>query len=82
MGPKVVMSKSNVSAAKHNERAITSTSLDTTTVFHPRLNGRFVEIMHCLRKKTHKTSQGNEFIGKSFGNRYMINPPQFRIARQ
>ena len=55
-----------------------------TTVFHAYMCGRFIEILSNLgRKKLHRTNQGSNFLGGSFGKKDDIKPPiQFRRKGQ
>ena len=55
-----------------------------TTVFHTWPYGRFIEIQSNLRrKKLHRTNQGSNFLGESFGNRDNVRVPiQFRRESQ
>ena len=48
---------------------ISKTSPDMPTVFHARLDGRFIEIMNNLRtNKLDRMNQGSKFLGSSFSN--------------
>ena len=53
-----------------------------TTVFHPWLNGRFIEIQSNLRRnKLHKTSQGSNFPGGSFSQSQYLKRLFFLMNR-
>ena len=55
-----------------------------TTVFHIRLNGKFIEIeSNPRRKKLYTINQGYNFLGGSFNNRDNVRVPiQFRRESQ
>ena len=55
-----------------------------TAVFYAWPYGRFIEIQSSIsRKKLHRTNQGFNFLGGSFGNRDNVRAPiQFRKESQ
>ena len=65
--------------------AVRSTSPDLTVVFHPRPDGRYIELKHNLkRKKLFRTNQDSNFFGGTCYSRGMVskNPNPIRRERQ
>ena len=68
----------------HIRVAARSTSSDMTTVFYTRLYGKFIKMTSSFRrKKLHRTNQGFNFLGDSFGNEDNTRAPiQFWRERE